>query len=74
MKDIDENVEDSFMDVDAVKDEDSDGDSGPSTSRAAPTAGPRHANKTASETYQKVRMHVISITRDGAEITIVVSN
>lgn len=54
LKDIDENADESFMDVDhAVKDasEDDDG-SAPSTSKA-PIAPPRK-NKSASEQYQQV--------------------
>ncbi|KAH8120719.1 DNA topoisomerase II [Phellopilus nigrolimitatus] len=53
LKDIDENVDESFMDVDRpVEDASEEDDSGPSTSKA-PVAPPRK-NKSASEQYQQL--------------------
>lgn len=58
LADIDDNVDDSFMDVYEAKNaggSDSEGQSVPSTSKAP--AATKRQNKTASEMYQQVGMH-----------------
>lgn len=59
---IDDNVDDSFMDVDEPKNvggSDSEGHSVPSTSKAPVNA--KRQNKTASEMYQQVGIHFLPL-------------